>query len=285
MERYRGLLRILQLVAAIGLVAFWFFALLVQPDLGGKPFGVDAYPYWSVPLSNPYSGPEAGLPGAYLYSPAFLHAITPLRLLPWEWFIGFWIAAELVALAWLLTPAGALLALAFPPVLSEVLIGNIHVFLAVALALSLRYPASWLLALLTKPTLGVGIAYHVARRAWRAVAIALGVTAVVTVVSFAIGPDLWFDWVARLQGAETRGGLGWTIFLVARLLLALGLSAYAGWRGRPAYLPLAAYLALPIPWLEGLALLTAVPRLVLAGRAERSTAPSPTLREPAAGGA
>ncbi|MGH2454705.1 MAG: glycosyltransferase family 87 protein [Candidatus Limnocylindria bacterium] len=267
MERYRTILRIGQIIAAIGLVAFWFFALLVQPDPGGKPFGVDAHPYWSVPLSDPYSGPEAGLPGAYLYSPAFLHAITPLRLLPWEWFIGIWIAAELVALAWLLTPAGALVALAFPPILSEVLIGNVHVFMAVALALSIRFPATWLLALLTKPTLGVGIAYYIARRAWRSVAVALGVTLVVVAVSFAIGPGLWLDWVERIQGAESRGGLAWTVFLVVRLVLAMGLAWYAGWRGRPAFLPLAAYLALPIPWLEGLALLTAVPRLVRWGRA------------------
>jgi hypothetical protein len=266
MERYRTLIRVGQVVAGIGLLAFWLWALLVQPDPGGKPFGVDAYPYWSVPLADPYSGPEAGLPGAYLYSPAFLHAITPLRLLPWEWFIGIWIAAELVALAWLVTPLGALAVLAFPPIFSEVLIGNVHVFLAVALVLSIRFPAAWLLALLTKPTLGVGMAYHAARGAWRSLAIALGVAAAVVLVSFAIGPDLWFAWVERIRGAEGRGGLAWTVFLVVRLVLAFGLAWYAGWRRRPAYLPLAAYLALPIPWLEGLALLTAVPRLLTADR-------------------
>ena len=272
MERYRTAIRVGQVLAGIGLLAFWLWALLVQPDPGGKPFGVDAYPYWSVPLADPYSGPEAGLPGAYLYSPAFLHAITPLRLLPWEWFIGIWIAAELVALAWLVTPLGALAVLAFPPIFSEVLIGNVHVFLAVALVLSIRFPAAWLLALLTKPTLGVGMAYHAARGAWRSLAIALGVAAAVVLVSFAIGPDLWFAWVERIRGAEGRGGLAWTVFLAVRLVLAFGLAWYAGWRRRPAYLPLAAYLALPIPWLEGLALLTAVPRLLTADRP--ATAPA-----------
>ena len=266
MERYRTAIRVGQMLAGLGLLGFWVWALLVQPDPGGKPFGVDAYPYWSVPLADPYSGPEAGLPGAYLYSPAFLHAITPLRMLPWEWFIGIWIAAELVALAWLVTPLGALAVLAFPPIFSEVLIGNVHVFLAVALVLSIRFPAAWLLALLTKPTLGVGMAYHAARGAWRSLAIALGVAAAMILVSFAIGPDLWFAWVERIRGAEGRGGLAWTVFLAVRLVLAFGLAWYAGWRRRPAYLPLAAYLALPIPWLEGLALLTAVPRLLTADR-------------------
>lgn len=274
MQRYGKLLRVAQLVAAIGLVGFWLFALLVQPDPGGKPFGVDAYPYWSVPLSDPYSGPEAGLPGAYLYSPAFLQGITPLRLLPWEWFIAIWIAGELVALAWLVTPLGAIAVLAFPPIASEVLIGNVHVFLAVGLVLSIRYPGAWLLALLTKPTLGVGMAYYAARGAWRSLGIGLGVAAVMIVISFAIGPDLWFAWVERIRGAEGRGGLAWTVFLVVRLVLALGLAWYAGWRRRPAFLPLAAYLALPIPWLEGLALLTAVPRLLGAEEARPAERPS-----------
>jgi len=285
MERYRGVWRIVQLASAVGLIGVWFFALLIQPDPGGKPFGVDAYPYWSVPLDDPYRGPEAGLPGAYLYSPAFLHAITPLRLLPWEWFIGIWIAAELVALAWLLTPAGTLLALAFPPVFSEVMIGNVHLFIAVALVLSLRYPAAWLLPLLTKPSLGVGLAFYAGRRKWRPLAVVAGVSAVVVGASFALGPGLWFDWFERLRGAGNRGGVAWTAFLVARLALAVGLSWYAGSRNRPEFLPLGAYLALPIPWLEGLTLLTAVPRLLLMGRAHRSAERSHALRQSTAGSA
>jgi hypothetical protein len=243
-------------------VAFWTFANLAQPAPGGKPFGVDASAYWGTSLADPYAGAAAGLPGAYLYSPAFLQAFLPMQLLPWQVFIGLWVALELAALAWLMTPAGALVFLAFPPVASEVLIGNIHVFLAVALVLSLRRPATWTLALLTKPSLGIGLAWYAGRREWGALSWALAATLIVALVSFVAASDLWFEWGARLMGAGDRGGPAWTAFLVVRVALAGLLAWWAGRRNRPAFLPIALYLALPIPWLEGLTMLAAVPRLL-----------------------
>ena len=259
----RNRLRQLPHVAgALGLAGFYVWALVVQPSFGGKPFGVDAMAYWMASTADPYAGAAAGLPGAYLYSPAFLQALTPLQLMPWDVFIGTWLALQLIALAWLLTPLGALAFLAFPPVTSEVLIGNIHAFLAVALVVSVARPWAWVLPLLTKVSPGVGLAWYVGRRDWRALAWALGATLAVVVVSFAFAPALWFEWFERLRGAEGRGGPAWTLLLVARLALAALLSVYAGWRGRPALLPIAFYLALPIPWLEGLTMLGAVPRLL-----------------------
>lgn len=252
----------LQWAAVIGLAIFWAWANLVQPAPGGKAFGVDASAYWGTSLANPYAGAAAGLPGAYLYSPAFLQAFSPLQLLPWSIFIGLWVGLELVALAWLITPAGALLLLAFPPVSSEVLIGNIHVFLAVALVLSLRRPATWMLALLTKPSLGMGVAWYAGRREWRALGWALGATLSVALVSLVVAPGLWFEWLSRLRGAGDRGGPAWTAFLAVRVTLAALLAWWAGRRNQPAFLPIALYLALPIPWLEGLTMLAAVPRLL-----------------------
>ena len=261
MKRGR-LLLVAQVAGTAGMLAFWVWAMATQPAYGGKPFGVDANPYWSTSLDSPYTGAAAGLPGAYLYSPAFLQGLTPLRLLPWEAFIGLWLALELAALAWLLTPLGALAFLAFPPITSEVLIGNIHTFLAVALVLSITRPWTWTLGVLSKPTLAVGMGWYIGRREWRQLAIAVGAGAAVALVSFAVAPGLWFDWIERVRGAESRGGAAWTIFLVVRLVLAGALSVYAGWRRRPAFLPVAMYLALPIPWLEGLTMLAAVPRLL-----------------------
>jgi hypothetical protein len=254
--------RWLHWAGVIGLVVFWTFANVAQPAPGGKPFGVDASAYWGTSLADPYAGAAAGLPGAYLYSPAFLQAFSPIQLLPWQVFIGLWVALELAALAWLVTPAGALVFLAFPPIASEVLIGNIHVFLAVALVLSLRRPSAWMLALLTKPSLGIGLAWYAGRREWRALGWALAATLIVALLSFIAASNLWFEWVARLMGAGDRGGPAWTAFLVARVVLAGLLAWWAGRRNQPAFLPLALYLALPIPWLEGLTMLAAVPRLL-----------------------
>jgi uncharacterized membrane protein (UPF0136 family) len=252
----------LQWAGAIGLGIFWIWANFTQPNPGGKPFGVDALAYWGTTLANPYAGAAAGLPGAYLYSPAFLQAFSPLQLLPWQAFIGLWLAFQLIALAWLMTPAGALVLLAFPPVASEVLIGNIHVFLAVALVLAIRRPAMWMLALLTKPSLAAGIAWYVGRGEWRALSWTLAASGIVALISFVVAPALWFEWAGRMLGAGDRGGIAWTVFLVARVLAAAVLAWWAGRRNRPAFLPVALYLALPIPWLEGLTMLAAVPRLL-----------------------
>lgn len=249
------------IAAAVGiavLTVFLAWAVVVEPHPGGKPYGVDARAYWAADWSSPYAGPEAGLSGAYLYSPAFLQAISPLRLLPWETFMAVWLVAELAALAWLVTPLGAVALLIFPPIASEVLIGNVHTFLAVALVLSVRHPTAWLLALLTKPTLGVVLLYH-RWRSWLRVAALLVAIAAVSAV---IVPDWWADWFVTLRRAENRGGPLWTAFLAVRLLVAAVISWYAGWRKRPAWLPVAAYLVLPIPWLEGLVLFAAVPRLL-----------------------
>jgi hypothetical protein len=259
-------LAIAQGLAVAALAGFWTWAVTTHPEFGGKAFGVDAAAYWAADLRNPYGRAAAGLPGAYLYSPAFLHVFTPFHALSWEWFTGIWVALQLAALAWLLTPLGALLALATPAVTSEVLIGNLHILYAVALVVSIRHPAAWSLPALTKPTLGIGIAWYLGRRQWLRAAIALLAILAIASISFAIAPALWLSWFHTLTDAQQRGGPWWTALLAVRLLLALALSWYAGMRNMPAFLPVALYLALPIPWPEGLTMLAAVPRLVLERR-------------------
>jgi hypothetical protein len=68
--------------------------------------------------------------------------------------VGLTIAAA--ALAYL---AGPLLVfmLAFPPVLIELQVGNIHFLLGLAVALGIRYPATSAFPLLTKVTPGIGV--------------------------------------------------------------------------------------------------------------------------------
>ena len=115
------------------------WALLV-PDQGGI-HGIDARTYWGTSLEDPYPGPQIGMPGAYLYSPAFIEALTPARLLPWELFHALWTGLSIAALAFLVTPVGGALALTLLPfVFRDVFIGNIHLMLGVAIAIGLRYP-------------------------------------------------------------------------------------------------------------------------------------------------
>lgn len=254
--------RALWWIAAGGLVVVWSVLLLVQPEITGKPFGADAIAYHSAPLDSPYGGPQIGLSGAYLYPPPFLQALAPLRLLPWEAFMAIWVAMELFALAWLLTPPVALLALAIPFVLAEVTIGNVHLFMAVAIVLAIRnHPSAWAFVALTKPTSGVAGAWHLFRREWREAAIALATVVAIVATSMLIGFELWVQWLDRMGGDVGTAGTGWMVALAARVVLALVIVGVAAVRRRPLLLPVAAFVALPITWPEGLTLLAAIPRL------------------------
>ena len=76
--------------------------------------------------------------------------------------------------------------LAFPPVALNLVDGNIHLFLAVAIALGFRYPALWSVVLLTKVTPGVGLLWFAVRREWRSLRIALGVTGAIVAVDLRV---------------------------------------------------------------------------------------------------
>lgn len=248
---------------AAGLAAVLIALLLLQPDVTNKPFGVDARAYHSSPYSNPYGGPQVGLAGAYLYPPPFIQALLPLRLLPWEVFIALYVALELVALAWLLSPPIALLSLAIPYVLAEVAIGNIHVFMAVAIVLAVKHqPAAWAFLALTKPSVVVVGAWHLFRGRWGQAAGAVGVTVAIGAISMLVDFDLWVAWVKRMTADTDTAGPIWMASLAVRMSFAAMVVAFAAWRQRPAFLPIAAFVALPIPWLEGLTLLAAIPRLM-----------------------
>ena len=246
--------------AALVYLAFRWATLL--PYQGGI-WGVDAHTYWGASLANPYPGPQVGLPGAYLYSPAFLQILSPLRLLPWELFHAAWIGMGFGALVFLVGPIGGALAVtALPFVFRDLFVGNIHLILGAAIVLGFRYPAAWALMLLTKITPGIGLVWFAVRREWRSLAIALGTTAVIAAASFALAPHLWFDWVARLRGDSGTAGGGYLAFLVARvaaagLLVTLGAVLNRAW-----LVPVGAFLAIPIIWPDSLAILLASLHLI-----------------------
>ena len=85
-----------------------------------------------------------------------------------------WLGGRGVRVLWIL---------AFPPVALELYHGNIHLWIAAAIALGFRYPWTWGFVLLTKVTPGVGLLWFAVRREWRALGIALGVTGAIVAVS------------------------------------------------------------------------------------------------------
>src|SRR5690349_16589596 len=116
----------------------------------------DAYAYWKVNLADPYTG-QVGDLGFFPYSPPIALLLAPLGNLSWIAFLDVWYSLIFAALAWLSNGSffRFLTLLAFTPVALNLVDGNIHIFLAVALALGFRYPALWSAVLLTKVTPGV----------------------------------------------------------------------------------------------------------------------------------
>lgn len=237
-------------------VVVWAWQLLTFND-----YQHDGRAYWALDLDALYSRGQVGGVDAYLYSPAFAQAFTPLTWLPFGIFAGVWAALNLAALTWMAGPAIAGLLLVVPgsPVIDEVGTGNIHLLLGAAAVLAFRWPSAWALPLLTKVTPAVGVLWLAGARRWRSFAVAIGSTALIVLVSFVLAPGLWFDWVDVLTGNVDRPipteiavipGPLWARTAVAAVVALIG-----GWRGWRWAVPVAATLALPVPWSSGLTIL------------------------------
>jgi hypothetical protein len=236
-------------------------------------FRPDAHAYWSLwRHSAVYSAaPEQW--DAFLYSPAFGQAIWPLTLLPWPVFFVLWIGVITVIYAWLLAPLplGWRIPL-FLLCLSDLTSGNVWAFYALVAVAGFRLPAAWAFPLLTKVTPGVGVVWFAVRREWRALAIAVGSTAAIVFVSFALAPHLWAEWMRLLLHPATfhnphredlRPLMHFPAFvrLAIALPLSLGVTVYAARRNRPRLLPIAMVIAAPVANLAALGVLLAIPRI------------------------
>ena len=192
---------------------------------------------------------------AYVYSPAFAQILWPFTLLPWPIFAATWTAAAIGCLFWMRVPW----MIAFPGVIDDILRGNIHVFLAAAIVLGLRYPAAWAFGILTKVTPGIGLVWFLVRREWRQLAIAAGVTLTIVAVSFVTASGAWSEWVGLLvenAGATARIQVI-PLPLVVRLPIGVALVAVGGLTNRAWLLPIGVMVALPNVWTSSTALLAA----------------------------
>src|SRR5260221_6769770 len=162
-----------------------------------KTVGFDAYAYWHLSLADPYATLEGQL-GAFPYSPVLARLFSPFSLLSWPSFWLLWTAGLLATAiclgGWRGTGwrrLGWLVVLAFPPVAVELYHGNIQLLIAAAIALGFRYPAAWAFVVVSKVTPGIGVLWFLVRQEWRSLAIALGATAAVVAVSFALDGSRW----------------------------------------------------------------------------------------------
>ena len=256
------------LLAVLGLVALaaaWLGIVYMAEPWGASlaPSGMDARCYWVPSLSDPYAHSNWTDQIAYPYSPAFLQLLQPIRLLPWQAFMGVWAAILMASLVYLTGPRLILLGLAFFG-LMEIWGGNIELLIALAIVLGFRWPATWAFVLLTKVTPGIGLLWFALRREWRSLAIALGATAAVLAVSGALAPDAWRRWTEVLTANAGKNGTWAAVpipfavrFPAALLLVTWGARTNHRWS-----VPVAAMLALPALWYGGLSIMLATLPLI-----------------------
>ncbi len=231
-----------------------------------KPWAdsVDAYAYWTTRDGVFYDGATTGRIGSYLYSPAFAQLLTPLVWLPIAMFTALWTALNSATL-WFLLRRWALPSLLFLPIALEVISGNVHLLYAAAIVVGFRWPAAWALMFLTKVTPGIGVLWFLVRREWRSLAIALGVTTAIAAVSYLLDAAQWARWGDFLRTDATSAGaasfttVGWyvPIGLAPRLVVAVIVVVVAALTGRRWLVPVAVVLAMPVVWLNSLAVLAA----------------------------
>ena len=205
----------------------------------------DATAYYLAPAADPYRLSILSTPGAYLYSPAFLQVLEPLRSLP-EWVFVFTIVLAEACAIFLLTGrnVGWMVFLFLP--IWELSVGNVNMLLALAIVLGFRYPAAWAAVLLTKVTPGVGLLWFAVRREWRSFGVALAATGVIAAASFVLAPQQWEAWFGVLRANEARPVTdAFAAQLPARIALAAVLVIWGARTDRRWTVPIAAALATP----------------------------------------
>ncbi len=224
----------------------------------------DAHDYWATTLDTIYEGYVVGGSG-YAYSPVFALAIAPLTALPWPAFYAAWVTAMAMCALWLVAPAPTawkvpLLLLTVP----ELLTGNIHLLLAVAVVVAFQHASSSAVLLLTKVTCAVSVVWFAARGEWGRVATVVFVVVVAASLAWAVAPDLWPRWLEALAAnAAATGPAILDLPLIPRLAIATGAVVFAARRSQPWLVPVGVLLAMPHIYLQSLVVLLACVRLAM----------------------
>jgi hypothetical protein len=227
----------------------------------------DLWAYWTTRFGLDYASAVPGHTGDYLYSPAFAQLISPLTALPLPLFAATWTALLGVVLYWLTGWRAVLIGL-FAPVAISLAIGQTDLLMAAAVVIGFRWPAAWVIPLITKVTPGIGVLWFAARREWRAFFIATGATVAVVGVSILFDPAAWVGWMHllfRMQFPASSAG----VYLPVPLWVRLPVMAAVVWWGartdRRWTLPVAVCCSLPTVWINTPAILVACLPLIACG--------------------
>jgi glycosyl transferase family 87 len=241
-------------LVVLGLVYAVYQFLVLGPS--SHILGYDAWSYWAVDLDHLYAGSIGDL-GWFPYSPALAQVSSVFHFLSWPTFLLLWLSFLVATVVWL-GRRQTILLLAFPPVAAELYHANINLLLAAAIVLGFRYPAAWSFVLLGKITPGIGLLWFAVRREWGHLAIALGATALLAAVSFAVAPQLWFDWGRAIVASSAASPVVFNPPLWLRLPIAAAVVIWGARTDRPWTVPVSAVIAMPVWWLAVFSILAAI---------------------------
>jgi hypothetical protein len=226
---------------------------------------IDAVNYWNAGTSSQlYPEFWANTAGSFLfYPPPVAQLSTLLQPIGWSAFIVVWTTILFACFWWCarewslpLVALGVLVVMGVPipgaeTFLGYALLGNMQWLLAVLVVLSVRHPAGWAVVGLTKTGPAVGGLWHVFRGEWAAVGRAAIATVAIFLISFAVAPQMWIDWVGFVARNISMANPPMPLFPIpfsvrfasACLLVAIGARTDRAW-----LVPIAAGLALPALW-------------------------------------
>lgn len=246
---------------ASALVAIWA-TFVIAPT---HPFYAnDSHAYWAVTVEGMYDNGLAPNRDAFLYTPPVGLLAATFGVLPFDVFLAIWQTIQVALLVAMTGPLAGPLAL-LPIVGTELAVGNISLLMAGAVVVGFRFPAAWALVLLTKVTPGVGLLWFAVRREWRALAIALGVSAGLALASAVFIPGLWAEWLDLMLRSirEPQPDTAAAVPFVVRLALGVLVVVIGALTDRPWTVPLAVMLGHAHLWSSVGAVLVACVPLVL----------------------
>ena len=260
-------------LAAIGAI----FLVVVATSRWASPN--DEHAYWlagrrlldGAPLYDPTA--SSVTPFAYWYPPIVAQVMAPISAaIPSDAFSWAWTALLIGSLLYLAggRPLVALALIAYVPVATELGFRNVHLVLAVLIVLALRrWPFLFAVGAAIKIAPGLGIVYLAVRGRWRDALIATAVGLALLVVSVALAPGAWTDFLDILRARGPGDASAFVpIPYVVRALAGLALTVAAG-RLQPRIgeplLVVAIVVALPTLWFTALSTLIAIVPLVVAG--------------------
>jgi len=222
---------------------------------------LDLHTYWATRDGFNYAGANPFQIGAYLYSPAFALAISPLTAFPWPIFAALWTSLILAAYLWLVGPWALALVLAIPVAL-EIYLGQVDILMAAAIVVGFRYPVAWAFPLLTKVSPGVGLIWFAVRREWSSLLVALAATMSIAAVSAVIDPAGWRGWLELLgRSATERQAIEGTYVAIdiwVRAPVAVALIVWGAMTDRRWTVPVGVLLSMPVLWVNVLTILIAI---------------------------